>query len=43
MRRDRWWDVPGVFALMVVLPGLSVAVGVYALLSFLIHGEWPTW
>lgn len=43
MKRERWWDVPGVLALVTVIPGIALFVGLYAVLSYLIHGEWPTW
>lgn len=42
-RRDHWWDTPGALALVIVIPGLAVFSGLYALLSFLVHGEWPSW
>jgi len=43
MKPERWWDIPGVLALVVVIPGMVLFLAAYAVLSFLIHGEWPTW
>lgn len=41
--RVPWWDLPGVFALLVVVGGIPVFLGVYALAYLAFWGEWPTW
>lgn len=42
-QRVPWWDLPGVFALLVVGGGLPVLLGAYSVTYVLINGEWPAW
>lgn len=42
-RKTRWYDIPGLFALAIVLVGTPVFMSLFATLSFMIHGRWPGW
>lgn len=41
VHRDRWYDVPGLLILAILVPGLVILSGAYVVLFTLIHGTVP--